>query len=201
MAARFKHEREHEVRTYAYHFAIARRALKDAEKAPKSIKFNAITCFVFCAFTLEAYLNHLGSLRGRGWADFERSPVLAKLRWLSDQFHVEWNYEEGPIETLRQVVRFRNAMAHGRTERASHTELSDVGSPNPDDPFTGAKWQGSCTIEAARRAVDAVDCVVRALHEAAYLEEDPFEQLAQRIVSVSLAEPKDPSERSTFDDA
>ena len=64
--------------TFAYMFVGAKAMLNQAERDQNGQLYNLVSCLIYCAFTIEAYLNHLGQLKHNDWDRKERS--LSKLK-------------------------------------------------------------------------------------------------------------------------
>jgi hypothetical protein len=72
---------------------------------------------VFSAFTVEAYLNHIGANRTKFWPSVERrlSPP-DKLDLLVSLFGLKIDFSKRPFQTFKRMFRFRDALAYGKTE-------------------------------------------------------------------------------------
>lgn len=101
-----------------YH--AARVALTDAQSAQKGQYWKHLYCLICTAFSLEAFLNHVGSKKLSCWDTIERrlSPrdKTTLLLELSDS-RPEWGRE--PFQSFGELMDFRNDLAHGKTETLS----------------------------------------------------------------------------------
>ena len=64
--------------SFAYMNIGASHMLDLAEKTDEGQLYNLISCITFCAFTLEAYFNHLGAIKYDDWLKEERR--LSKIK-------------------------------------------------------------------------------------------------------------------------
>lgn len=133
---------------------------------------------VLTAFAFEAFLNHLGARLFAAWSEMESLPPLAKLSVLCERLNVAFDKGARPYQTLTALMKFRNALAHGRTEKLSpKPTIQDADtvarSINDDRPRTD--WELLCSPEYAERAREDLHAVVVALHSASGIkDEHPF---------------------------
>jgi hypothetical protein len=104
--------------TYTYLYACAKWVKEQPipEEFPGYDTYRQISHMTFLAFTLEAFLNHCGSLAIPWWDKAERTlSTEAKLNIVMDLAKVDFKYEERPMQSLTTLLRFRNEIAHGKT--------------------------------------------------------------------------------------
>jgi len=136
--------------------------------------FSCLTAMVFSAFSLEAYLNHLGNSEFPDWAKFERnkSPrqkldmLVARRGYLPD-------FSKPPFGTFDQIFTFRKKIAHGKTERVEIEEVQEheLGD-KPDLPTT--LWEIETTLENATSFVEDSASMIRVLHPIFGYRDDAF---------------------------
>jgi hypothetical protein len=70
------------------------------------------------AFAFEAYLNHVGPQVLSCWRSLERLSPNSKLELLCETLKVSLPGTKGerPLQTINELFRFRNTLAHGRSE-------------------------------------------------------------------------------------
>jgi hypothetical protein len=87
-----------------------------------SLKLAALT---MAAFTIEAFANHVGHRLFQSWNHIERgmSP-MGKLRMFIETLKIEMKYEEAPFNTVHGLMKWRNQVAHGRTESMSSSQIA-----------------------------------------------------------------------------
>lgn len=122
---------------------------------------------MFCAFALEAYLNHLGAIRFPKalWKGLESklSPET-KLDLIAKEMGFTSNKGERPFQTFGDIIAFRNALAHGKTHKASEPVFLDDAEPAKyEKPW----WMTFCTLEKAEQCRKDTRAMIFALHKAA----------------------------------
>jgi len=176
-----------EVRTFADLYRGALVMIKKTEESREGSNFTNMAALIFSAFTLEAYLNHLGQMRIEFWNEIEGIKVMDKYACLCKVLAVNPDFSKRPYQTLTLLFRFRNSVAHGRTQILKSDKLIYPG----DDPWTHTPktdWEEFCTAKNATRARDDVGKVIAELHKSAGLGDHPFMH-GMSISSISLNKP------------
>jgi len=152
--------------------------LERAEAEAKGSFWVSMSSLLFTAFALEAYLNHIGQKLFTSWATLEVLSPLGKLEVVCEKLGLSFPAGQRPRQSIDELFRFRNALAHGKTVTIPEPEqLKDI--DEYLDEFVGQKprtlWEKlSSTSAHAKRAREDVEQVIRALHEAANQENDPL---------------------------
>jgi hypothetical protein len=152
--------------TYVYCRIAARRALRQAEKQELGFFYFCMMAGVFAAFTVEAFLNHLGAAKVPDWKKGERklSP-RQKLRLLSHACGWAVDRSKPPYQTFTTMLELRNSLAHGRTETVvTHHVLK----------WPVPKWKKLCSLASVRQMVEDAETIVRELHSRTGSTRDPF---------------------------
>ena len=173
MAKNATYSATREVRTFADLYHGASVMLKKSDENAQGSNFTNMAAILFSAFTLEAYLNHLGEIKIDFWPQMESIKVMDKYSCLCRLLSVQPDFSKRPYQTLSKLFRFRNSLAHGRTQILKKEELINAG----DDPWTHSPktdWEEYCTPSNAKRAKDDVGSVIAELHKAAGLGDHPF---------------------------
>ena len=80
-------------------------------KDRKGVTYNCTTAIVFCAFTLEAYFNFLGTLlMGDEWDNHLWDKHEAKLNLLAERIGLTIDRTLKPFLTYKQIFNFREAI-------------------------------------------------------------------------------------------
>ena len=80
---------------------------------------------VFCAFSIEAKINFIGwKVLENGWPD--RTNFREKVDLLRKFLGVELDWGVRPLQTLGQLKRFRDTLAHGKPEIIDHRFVVNV---------------------------------------------------------------------------
>jgi hypothetical protein len=129
---------------------------------------------VFAAFTVEAFLNHLGRLKVPDWDARERRLRPGqKLKLLC--VTRGWDIELGkrPFQTFRQMLRLRDSLAHGKTETVQSDRVLKR-SPRDADSWLEPQWKKLCTVPSARRLVEDAEAIVTDLNRRNGSKRNPF---------------------------
>lgn len=130
-----------------------------------------LSALVLQAFTVEAYLNHVGQkLREEDWETWEKKPPLEKLKSVCEELGLTFVVKKNarPWQTLKSLFEFRNQMAHGKTQPCLKVEkklraaaiATEMGSDLLD------RWE-TCIqdVRFADRCREDVEQVLRLIHE------------------------------------
>jgi hypothetical protein len=170
--------------TYVYSWSAAREALSRAEKEPMGSFYFYMMAGVFSAFAIEGFLNHIGQRKVRDWEVFERKlGPREKLLFLQRVLHFPADASQRPFQTLRDMMRLRDALAHGKTE----TVTSDAVVANPHDEdarYPAPLWRRLCSAESVGRMVEDAEAMIRVLNELTGSERDPLASPGQGSAGV-----------------
>ena len=145
---------------------------------------------VFAAFTLEAHLNHLLKVLFQCWEDLQQLRPKEKLNLIAEKLGTEIRYGERPWQTINDLFKVRNAIAHGKPITLRMT-LED-----PEAEFTEDQareeletiWESSCTQANVERARTDVERILRELHTKAGVPgEGPFSP-GQQFIKITETE-------------
>jgi hypothetical protein len=164
--------------TFAYMFIGAKAMLEQAEREQDGQLYNLVSCLIYCAFTIEAYLNHLGQLKNDDWDKKERAlPKFKKFKILCSKANIEPDFNRRPYSTLHELFKFRDKIAHGKTSTESVKKEVDL--PGESLRFkTESEWQEFSTIENAKRAIEDTEELVKELHEKSGQKGNPMNYLS-----------------------
>jgi hypothetical protein len=161
-------KKERDFRPHAEHYHAASVFYDNASKSERGSALQLQAALVFCAFCVEAYLNHMGRTCLARWDDVERAPVFAKLRLLLSEFSVHLAPGERPLQTIRQLFRYRDWMAHSKSAVITE-ELEYEGEIDESTRMATPKhkWEDFNTLANTRRCLDDVAALVKSLNEKA----------------------------------
>jgi len=162
------------VYTVGYLRAVSRHALEEAKSNESGSYFNLMVALVFSAFTIEAYLNHLGEKIIPFWLTIERNlSPSKKLEIIAVQLAKPIDYGHRPFQSFKSIFQLRDFLAHGRTEFVAEESiqiLSDGDKPE----LPKAKWQKEVTVENVQRYFDDTKEIIEYLHVASNLDFNPL---------------------------
>jgi len=123
---------------------------------------------VFTAFTLEAYLNHVGPRLLQCWEHLERQSPKEKLNLVAKHLAVPINNAARPWKIMTELFEFRNTIAHGKsiTFKPSVRVVS-LAEHETDVSMAKTKWELFCTRKNAESARADVEAIVITLYRAA----------------------------------
>lgn len=103
---------------------------------------------VFTAFSNEAKINFVGfKVLEDGWP--ERANLREKIDLLRKVLPLKLDWSERPLQSVNQLRRFRDTLAHGKPEIVKKTEIVDV-EPEIWDALK-SQWERTVTPEFVRR--------------------------------------------------
>ncbi len=157
--------------TYAFLLDAAFHALH-ASKETEGPAQNAhrLSVVLYCAFAIEAHLNHVGEQHIRCWDEIERKlNPEGKQALIAERFGATVDRSQRPFQTFRDIIRLRNFFAHGRTEYHNRTIQSrkPTGLDGPDTPFIDPKFLESLTEEFVDRVYNDTNDMIQVAHDAA----------------------------------
>lgn len=160
--------------TYVYCRIAALNALKKAQEQKPGWFYFAMMGGVFAAFTVEGYLNHLGQKQIRDWNELERKlGPREKLLLLRNILHLSVNIASRPFQTLRDMLRLRDTLAHGKTITVKSDNIvsnkDDAKARNPQP-----EWKKLCSLRSVERMVEDAEKMVRHLSAQSGSKRDPF---------------------------
>lgn len=169
--------KEREVKTYAEMWHTSHCLLQKGIEDPKGCFHQYMASLVFTAFTLEAYLNHIGPKVFECWGDLERLAPREKLNKVAEKLQVGIDYGMRPWQVMKHLFGFRNDIAHGKSEIIKTDALVPFHKFSDDhfDKFSRTDWEKYCSKENAKKAREDVEKIIHALYAAGGFENDyPF---------------------------
>ncbi len=187
---RFRYQASGTTNTYAYCGAAARRALEHAERHPAGSLYFRMMAAVFSAFTVEAFLNHVGKQKLADWETKERklSP-RDKLSLLRREYGWSFERQKRPYATIDQMLDVRDALAHGKTETVKKDVVLRKHPPDLD-PWLEPDWKKLCEAKSVSRMVGDAEAIVRDLYRQSGGSRDPFASLGGGSSGISLEPPR-----------
>jgi len=179
---------EGEIITYAWMWKNAKISLEAARKSEESQFFNVMNTLVFSAFSMEAFFNHLGSQLVEEWHKKERKlSKLKKLKFFSSKLKVEADFSSRPFISVIDVFKFRDLLAHGRTEVINQSEEVNLNKDDLNRYMIENEWMKLCNLETAMRVFADVESLIYLLFKAAGMGENPFMHFHSSIYSLHAA--------------
>ncbi len=167
------YEGEREVKTFVDLFHGSKVLIDKSKSVKEGSYFTTMGSLLLTAFTFEAFLNHLGHKKIKFWNKIDRISINSKYTVLCEEFELELDHSERPYQTIKQLFRFRNSIAHGRSEILKVNKRVS----SKDDPWQHAPktdWEEFCTESNAEKAREDIEIIIKELNEAAGLGDYPF---------------------------
>ncbi len=126
--------------------------------------YELMSCLTFAAFKHEAFINHLGYALIQNWDDLERKPNREKMDAIAAELNIVIDNGCRPFQTLRNLFRARDQIAHGKPSFLTHDNVSESGDretmrrKNPE-----TEWESLCTFEFAQMAYDDTEEIAEML--------------------------------------
>jgi len=141
-------------KTYAAIFHTAWHLLDMSERHEKGRLLNLQAATVFFAFSLEAYLNHVGAEELTFWEEIDRISHAAKPEVLSKHLGFAKDKSKPHFQMISELFKLRDALAHGRTQNVTIKNASS--SPPPHDAAERLLPWEQLTPQGVRRYQDDV---------------------------------------------
>lgn len=166
-------EKERKVITYAAFWRTSNVLLEKAQSEVQGSYYLFMSSLVFSAFTLEAFLNHMGEHLFQAWNDLEPLNARAKINVICERLGLTPNWGAIPWQIVPEIVGFRNKVAHGKNALLKFEKT--VSADNYDDilhQFLMADWQDYATESNAIRVRTQLENLFKLIHTKAGIEND-----------------------------
>ena len=157
--------------TFSYLLNGAHSLAQTAKDHEVGSNYCRISAVAFSAFAIEAHLNHIGEAMLPFWSIVEpKLPWRAKLDLIVKQFGITPDFGKRPFQTLGDLFKFRDRLAHGKTTTEDKSyeyqgnREDDFGSLDPD-------WlKKFCSDEAVEHVLEDTRQIIELLHTKAGFE-------------------------------
>jgi len=183
-----KVSKKRNVHTYAELWHGSWVLLERAKAEPKGSKWLWMSSLIFTAFSFEAYLNHIGPKLFACWDGLEVRSPEGKFDVFCEKLGIALPKDQRPRQTIKETLRFRNNLAHGKTVTIEEEAIPDV--DQYFEEFFGqrplATWKKYCTERNALKAREDIKQVMQMIHEKAKPDNDPLFGFGMYSASASL---------------
>ena len=189
-----KISKERQVNTYAEMWHASNVMLGKAKENPEGSFYQLMASLIFTAFTLEAYLNHIGQSIFKCWDDLEQLSPKKKLGLIAEKLKIERDDSKRPFQTIDKLFKFRNDVAHGKSARLkfeNQIKVVDLDRTLNRQERLETPWQKYCCLRNAERAREDVKIIIQELHKATGLTDHILFSFGQEVgmTTLSLEEP------------
>lgn len=181
--------KERNVRTYAEMWRASRALLEFGKEIEKGAHHHFMGSIVFTAFTLEAYLNHIGPMIFNCWKSIDRLSPKDKLIIIAEKVQIDINFGIKPWQVMNDLFGFRNDIAHGKSDIVYEKITVDAKRFNENQihEWAETRWEKYCNEKNAIKTREDVRQIILKLHEAANIDELPL-QAGMQSATVSLCD-------------
>ena len=146
---------------------------------PLLMKHHCLVGLVFAAFSVEAMLNHFGDKLFDVWDELEVLSPVSKIKVIFDRLKMSYEPGKDPIQITEKLFKFRNSVAHGKTQTTSGKTLVSADVDHDKivtniEEYCPTKWDDFYTVRNLKRALDAAQEICNSIESAAGLESAPF---------------------------
>ena len=161
MSQKFLHTVKRTVKSYGWLSMCARNSLDCGKGDKNGCFYHFMSSLIFSAFTLEAYVNHIGPTLVPFWSEIEKIRLMSKLKIVYTFLELDFNTSKRPLQSISWLIKFRNTMAHGKTEDINKSKINKT----QKYIYVGASWEAYCTKEKAQRAYDDIREIIEILNK------------------------------------
>lgn len=149
------------VYTFAYLHRGSRHFMEMAELTEEGRIYNLISAMIYCAFTLEALIHHIGEMKmGMIWSCHERKSPKEKLRVLKKEYRWDIDLGKRPFQTFHSIFSYRDDIVHGKTE----IDIPPTVKPEKKFPVDfESEWMKYTNLETAKIFIEDTDQMVKQL--------------------------------------
>lgn len=175
------------VLSYAEFWHTANMLIESGNEVPQGSSHAFRAALIFQAFTLEAALNHIGNIVYKSWPQIERQlGPEKKIILISEKLELTQDYSKPPWQIVGELLAYRNALAHGKTEvveAAYEEEVRDYMDKRFFE-FAPTKWESFATKQNALKVKKDLRIIIESLYKAAEIEgQHPFMMGMQEATS------------------
>jgi hypothetical protein len=167
--------------TYAHLREMAWNAYEAAETLERGRYLHCQSAVVFCAFTLEGYLNHIGVLRVKTWDILERKlSWREKLEFIGRELSTTFDRGKQPFQAIVEAFAFRDQLAHGKSVLNEAFSGEFVLGVHDSNSYLDPEWLKKFeSLEKVKAILDDMESALRQLQVAAGLESEPLGLMAE----------------------
>jgi hypothetical protein len=176
--------RNQTVYTYSYLWFAANDALRRGLESQGG-GFQFLSSIVLFAFTVEAFINNTALSLVADFEEFERKKTGEKFDFVCERLAVSFpgGVAARPLQTLVEVFKFRNAMAHGKTTTLRPDPKTVVVNQKLESILTArpmTNWEPRIhNSKFAERAREDVEKILNAIHMARPKPKEPLFMLGE----------------------
>jgi hypothetical protein len=155
-------------RTYQLLIETARRELENAKTLPVGGKYFLLSAGTFVAFTVEAFVNDLGSRVIPSWPQLQRLDPLEKTEVLHiELFNAKVDWGVAPYQSVAAALDFKRSLTDAHAETLSYDQMAGADRKESDMPRTRrTAWEKYCDVATIQRWIADVRLLVERFSKA-----------------------------------
>src|SRR5438445_7886600 len=156
-AARITKSHKYRAYSYTYLLMAVHKSIRRAQNSERDTFVDCLNVLLYSALAAEAFLNHIGPQVFPHWEPLKKklSPQ-EKLDVIAAAKGVKFSWGAEPYQSLAEVIRFRNLVAHAETTDVDYTVLSD-------GRVVSSHWQSYCQLDVAERISASIEALIKTL--------------------------------------
>jgi hypothetical protein len=189
-------ERNGRFSPYAYLYETAWNAFESAQTSESGKNHHLLSATIFTAFTLEAYLNHIGDLQIPTWSMVEsKLGPNDKLDFIARTIGFDVDRGHRPFSAFRILFRIRDFFAHGKTQYYDDV-IEDHRPRDADTPDFDPEQINNLSEQSVRRSLDDMKHMIEFIHKHAADPDDHLWLMSEGmtgkrkvLLSIGIASP------------
>ena len=167
-------ETKRKVITYVAFWRTSKELLEKAQAEARGSYYLFMSSLVFSAFTLEAFLNHMGEHLFQAWDDLESLNARAKINIICERLGLAPNWGALPWQIVPEIIGFRNKVAHGKNALLKFEKTVSIADNYEGilHQFLMADWQDYATESNALRVRTQLENLFKLIHTKAAIKND-----------------------------
>jgi len=170
--SKVKIEKSRNHKAFAEHWNASGFFLKQGKSDVNGSHYMFLASLSFSAFTLEAFLNHIGEATFNSWVDMDKLSPRAKLNVICEKLIIKQDYSSLPWQVIPELIGFRNKSVHAKSQKLESSviaKLVDYESLMHD--FLVADWMEFATESTASKVRTNLEKILVTIHDASDLKE------------------------------
>lgn len=142
---------------------------------------NSLSTVVFCAFSLEGFLNHVGEELVKDWNEsFESYKPKDKLLFLANKFNIEIDFGKSPFQSFKIIFEIRNQLSHPKTKEHIKDSKFKL-KVNENSTWNANRWECYSNKKEAKQILHDTKKIIDELDQKFPIEKIPCFILSEHI--------------------
>lgn len=155
--------------TFATNYKTAESLFENAKTNNEGTFYNLVACISFCAFSLEAYINHQGSIEQNEewerWDSKKRPCFKSKVKRLAKLVNMNVDFNNEPFKIITPLFQFRDLIVHGRTEHVIKKIKRPQNNRRSNILNLSSEIEKFCTIKKAEMILQSTRSIIEIFNE------------------------------------